>query len=620
MVAMYQRVLEREAAVTEHVLQTGMVMKRLVFLSLVLLCEFSAAAFSAVTVTEQWVARYDGPGNSDDYARAMAVDAWGNVYVTGYSSGQASYYDYATAKYDSDGNLLWVARYDGPGRHHDQAVAIAVDADGNVYVAGHSYGAGATSDYATIKYTSDGVEQWVARYNGPGNGNDVVYAMTVDASGYIYVTGESEGVSSRRDYTTIKYDRNGRALWVARYDGPGNYHDSARAVAVDAGGNVYATGYSYANSVSREDYATIKYDSRGNRLWVARYAGPSGPPNSAYDVAVAVAVDAAGHVYVTGYSDGAGTSYDYATIKYDAGGTAEWVARYDGSRSNYDYAHALVLDAVGNVYVTGYSENVGTGQDYVTVKYDPAGNELWVATFDGWWSHNDRARDIKVDGRGHVYVTGYSYNYASQYDCVTIRYDQAGNEVWMATYDGPSEPLGGNSQSPGDEPDNDCDYAYALTLDDLGNVYVTGASFGDGSRYDYTTVKYSQEDTPAGDGVEVEDASTGTKITFEKVLAGGNTVVNMTPEGPLPPAGTRVLPARTLYEMYTTAVVSGTIGIAIRYDGAALTAAQENSLRLWYHEDIVNRWIDVTAYVDKVNNVIFGVSHRLSFFAVTTMP
>lgn len=595
------------------------VMRRLALVGLVLLFAFSPVGLSAVSVTEQWVARYNGPGNSDDYAKAMAVDNSGNVYVTGYSTGQTSSYDFATAKYGPNGNLLWVARYDGPGHYQDQASAIAVDAEGNVYVSGHSYGAGVTSDYATIKYNSNGVEQWVARYNGPGNGNDVVYAMTLDASGNIYVTGESEGGVSRRDYATIKYDRNGRELWVARYDGPGNYHDSARAVAVDAAGNVYVTGYAYVNNTSCEDYATIKYDSQGRQLWVSLYAGPSRPPHSAYDVAVAIAVDVAGHVYVTGYSDGAATSYDYATIKYDPGGAAEWVARYDGSRNNYDYASALALDAAGNVYVTGYSQNVGSNQDYATVKYDPAGNQLWVAMYNGLWDQNDRARDIKVDGRGNVYVTGYSYSFTSQYDCVTIRYDQAGNEVWTATYDGPSQPSGGNP-APGGGTDNDCDYAYALALDNLGNVYVTGGSFGAASRYDYATLKYSQEDTPAGNNVKVTDPVAGTVVTFEKVLAGGNTFVNMTTDGPFLPAGTQPLPLGTLYEISTTAVVSGTIEIAVRYDDTALTAAQENALKLWYYDDAAKKWIDVTAYTDKASKTVVGVSHRLSYFAVTTSP
>jgi hypothetical protein len=94
----------------------------------------------------------------------------------------------------------------------------------------------------------------------------------------------------------------------------------------------------------------------------------------------------------------------------------------------------------------------------------------------------------------------------------------------------------------------------------------------------------------------------------------------MTDDGPFLPAGTRPLPAGTLYEVTTTAVFSGTIGIAIRYDDTMLTAAHENTLKLWYYDAATNKWIDVTAYTDRASNTIFGVSHRLSFFAVTTSP
>src|SRR6266516_6773880 len=101
------------------------------------------------------------------------------------------------------------------GDSYDGATAIDVDDSGNVYVTGSSTGSGTGSDYATIKYDSLGQEQWVARYNGPGNDADLATGIAIDGSGNVYVTGGSAG-----DYATVKYDSAGQQQWVARYNGP----------------------------------------------------------------------------------------------------------------------------------------------------------------------------------------------------------------------------------------------------------------------------------------------------------------------------------------------------------------------------------------------------------------
>ena len=255
-----------------------------------------------------WVARYNGPGSANDVANAVTVDGSGNVYVTGQSIGSGTGIDYATIKYNASGAQQWVARYNGPGNSSDYARAIALDASGNVYVTGFSTGSGTGYDYATIKYNASGVQQWVARYNGPGNGNDYVEAIAVNSAG-IYITGRTTGAGTDYDYTTIKYNFAGQQQWVSRYDGPVGSDDQANSIGVDGFGNVYVTGSSAGSGVGCfpvcHDYATIKYDASGTQQWVARYNG-TGNGN---DSASAIVVDTLGNAYVTGGSKGSGYWY-----------------------------------------------------------------------------------------------------------------------------------------------------------------------------------------------------------------------------------------------------------------------------------------------------------------------
>jgi len=432
-------------------------------------------------VTEQWVARYNGPGNEADWSYAMAVDTSGNVYVTGWSYGAEIYNDYSTIKYNSSGVQQWVARYNGPGNGQDVAEAIALDSSGNVYVTGESSGSGTYYDYATIKYNNAGVQQWAMRYNGPGNYDDYAYAITVDSSGNVYVTGESSGSGTYSDYATIKYNSSGVQQWVVRYNGPGNGYDWALAMALDSSGNVYVTGCSDESVTGpyTSNYATIKYNSSGVQQWVAIYNGPGYYDDEAY----AIAVDSSGNVYVTGESSGSGTYSDYATIKYNSSGVQQWVARYNGPKNVHDLAYAIALDSSGNVYVTGCSDGSATwpyNSDYATIKYNNAGVQQWIARYNGPGNVQDLADAIELDSSGNVYVTGYSdgsvtWPYNSDY--ATIKYNNAGVQQWVARYNGP-----GNGQ----------DFALAMALDSSGNVYVTGGSYRSGTYDDYATIKYSQ--------------------------------------------------------------------------------------------------------------------------------
>lgn len=85
-----------------------------------------------------------------------------------------------------------------------------------------------------------------------------------------------------------------------------------------------------------------------------------------------------------------------------------WVARHNGPDNEADNVCGLVVNNLGNVYITGSSVGIGAGSDYVTIKYDTLGNELWVARYNGgqgWYM--DIVTAISIDKLGNIYVTGH---------------------------------------------------------------------------------------------------------------------------------------------------------------------------------------------------------------------
>lgn len=256
--------------------------------------DFATIAYSSAGVA-LWTNRYNGTGNSTDVAYDVAVDGAGNVFIAGFP--------WAAIAYSSVGVPLWTNRYEG-----GTARAIGVDHTGNVVVTGSSGG-----DYATISYSNAGVPLWTNRYNGLGNSTDTAWCQTLDVDGNIYVSGESVGNGTSYDYATVKYSREGVPLWTNRYNGPNNSFDHVRAIATGPDGNVFVTGRSVGNG-SSNDFATVVYSSNGARLSTNRYNGPANGPDSAESLAVVP-----GGVVVVGDSDGDftdGVVPDFAVIKY----------------------------------------------------------------------------------------------------------------------------------------------------------------------------------------------------------------------------------------------------------------------------------------------------------------
>lgn len=316
---------------------------------------------------QQWVRFYNGSADRDDEVSQVVVDREGNAIITGTSQGTDTRADYATVKFSPDGEQLWAVRYNGTSDNVDEARAMAVDDDGNVYVSGGSFGDETDYDYATIKYNSNGAEQWVERYDGPGHDYDVVFyagSVKLDRSANVYITGYSTGADGTYDYATLKYSTDGALIWVDRYNGPAQGTDYADALALDDLGNVYITGGSF-DSTSSYDYVTIKYNSDGERLWTASFNGTGND----WDEAYGIAFDPSGNVYIAGRCVGDGSSADFATVKYSSSGEELWNIRYNGSANNYEWPFRIQLDADTNVYVGGWSTESGAGADYTIIQY-----------------------------------------------------------------------------------------------------------------------------------------------------------------------------------------------------------------------------------------------------------
>jgi WD40 repeat protein len=232
----------------------------------------AASAAFATPGSQLWANRYNGPANSDDTATALGVSPDGStVFVTGYSPGTTTSWDYATVAYNAaTGSKVWAKRYNGPASSTDRAIALGVSPDGStVFVTGSSYaGAADAYDYATVAYNaSTGSKVWAKRYNDPVNkGNEIARALGVSPDGStVFVTGGTYGefTQSSYDYATVAYNAStGAKVWSKRYNGPGNGDDLAAALRVSPDGStVFVTGHS-SGSTTSADYATVAYNTR----------------------------------------------------------------------------------------------------------------------------------------------------------------------------------------------------------------------------------------------------------------------------------------------------------------------------------------------------------------------
>jgi len=392
----------------------------------------------------EWERWYRGPAQEDEI-RAIAVDDFGNIYVTGRSDGDTTpliNWDWVTISYDPSGIERWLVRIESP-LFQDIPFDLKLNKQNEVYIAGTFQGG-----WRIEKRNYLGELVWERTYP-----IGFAKALVLDREGNIYVTGESA-----KDIQTVRYSPEGFEQWRTVLRTP--EEEVASAIALDSNGNVFVTGRTGWECI------TIKYDASGNVEWVSEY------PNG---VGRAIEVDLEGNVCVAAYSDS-----DFVTIKYDTYGNVQWVRRY-GDPGVSDQPNDLLVDEEGNIYITGASKSYRTSSDFLTIKYNPEGETEWVRWFD-YQNSEDGAWNITMDNLGHIFIAGRSESPTGTQRIIGVKYTREGTEDWAVIYEGGVSGF----------------WWYAdLATDPLGNVYIAGGLPNpDDGNLDYITLKYKVSDSP----------------------------------------------------------------------------------------------------------------------------
>ncbi|MBZ0201711.1 MAG: SBBP repeat-containing protein [Ignavibacteria bacterium] len=408
-----------------------------------------------------WNQLYGYSSNTNDVERDMVSDASGNIYITGITLISAGNEDIITLKYNSSGVLQWATKYSGSANGNDEGKSIAIDNSGNVYVTGFT-ASPSSQDFITIKYNSQGVQQWANLQNGVGNTADAGYAVFVDNSSNIYVTGALEN-----KLAVIKYNSSGGQQWIQYFNESNYSYGQGSDIEVDASGNVFVTGSASHNTTGR-NYVTLKYSSSGTQLWSQIYNGPGNNNDEPY----AMKLCNNGNVAVTGKSKGSGTNDDIATLCYNSNGILQWEQRY--TTVGDDYGYSVTSDASNNVFICGLTG--GNPEKYIIIKYNSSGAQQWFKEHQGSSSSNVFGGAYKVvcNTNGDVYATGIVENNSTYLDILTVKYNSSGTLIWSQTYASPYTQK-----------------AYSLFANDNGVIYVSGFSFVDATALnDILTLKY----------------------------------------------------------------------------------------------------------------------------------
>ena len=309
---------------------------------------------------------------SEDRAYGIATDPMGNVFISGTTSGDLDGQsrgssDAFLAKFDTRGNQLWLKQL-GAARD-DSAQAIATDQQGNVFISGYTSGdldgqSKGSYDAFLAKFDAQGKQLWLKQLGAATE--DSASDITTDLMGNVFISGSTSGdldgqSKGGSDAFLAKFDAQGNQLWLKQLGAARD--DSAQAIATDLFGNVFISGRTSGDldgqSKGGSDAFLVKFDAQGNQLWLKQLG------SATEDQSFGIATDSMGNIFISGRTSGdldgqSKGGSDAFLAKFDAQGNQLWLEQLGSARD--DSAQAIATDQQGNVFISGYTLGVLGGQ------------------------------------------------------------------------------------------------------------------------------------------------------------------------------------------------------------------------------------------------------------------